>query len=179
MKPISATAASDAEFELHLQQAIQAAMYSTSQVAVLLLAFDNPIDDYSLDSQLSSALQNSIVLRLRAGLRESDTVSLLENGQMGILLRSVQSPQDVNLVINRLLNQLVEPAQTDNATILLNPRLGIAVFPDHAETVEGVVEHATNDLELAIAKNKTHNVYKPHTQRRITSRLWMSELRQA
>jgi len=179
MKPISATAASDAEFELHLQQAIQAAMYSTSQVAVLLLAFDNPIDDYSLDSQLSSALQNSIVLRLRAGLRESDTVSLLENGQMGILLRSVQSPQDVNLVINRLLNQLVEPAQTDNATLLLNPRLGIAVFPDHAETVEGVVEHATNDLELAIAKNKTHNVYKPHTQRRITSRLWMSELRQA
>jgi EAL domain-containing protein (putative c-di-GMP-specific phosphodiesterase class I)/GGDEF domain-containing protein len=179
MNPLSIAAASNAEFELRVQQAIQSAMYSTSQVAVLLLAFDNPIDDYSLDTQNSSTLQNSILLRLRSGLRESDTVSLLDNGQMGILLRSVQSPQDVNLVINRLLNQLLEPAHTDGLTISLNPRLGIAVFPDHAETVEGIIEHATNDLELAIAKNKSHNIYKPQAQRRITSRLWMSELRQA
>jgi len=179
MNPISTTAASNAEFELRVQQAIHSAMYSTSQVAVLLLAFDNPIDDYSLDSQFTSGLQNVILLRLRGGLRESDTVSLLENGQMGILLPSVQSPQDVNLVITRLLNQLVEPAQTNDVPIALNPRLGVAVFPDHAETIEGVIEHATNDLELAIAKNKTHNVYKPHAQRRVTSRLWMSELRQA
>jgi len=178
MKRISSTPSNE-EFELRVQQAIQSAMYSTSQVAVFLIEFENPVDHPSLDPQTSFAVRNSIMLRLRGGLRESDTVSLLGNGRMGVLLRSVQSPQDVNVVINRLLTQLVEPAEIDDLRIELNSRMGIAVYPDHAETTNGLLEHAINDLELAIAAKRTHNVYKPQSQRRITSRLWMSELRQA
>ena len=167
------------EFELRVQQAIQSAMYSTSQVALLLIEFESSVDEPRLDSKNSTAFQNSILLRLRGDLRETDTVSLLDNGQVGVLLRSVQSPKDINVVINRLLNQLAESGSTDAVKVPLVPRMGVAVFPDHAESVSGVLDHASNDLALAIATNRSHNIYTPQSQGRVTSRLWMSELRQA
>jgi len=154
-------------------------MYSTSQVAVLVIELEISINGQSQSSGTSTVVQNSVLLRLRGGLRESDTVTLLDHGQIGVLLRSVQSPKDVNLVVGRLVAQLAEMARAEETTLLIVPRMGIGVFPDHAETVSGVLEHARNDLALAIATSRSHNIYNPQSQGRVTSRLWMSELRQA
>jgi EAL domain-containing protein (putative c-di-GMP-specific phosphodiesterase class I)/GGDEF domain-containing protein len=169
----------DAEFELQLQQAIQSAMYSTSQVAVLLVEFDSTIDQISPNSQHAAAQKSSTLLRLRGSVRESDTVSFLDGGRVGVILRSIQSPKDINQVVNRLLSQITEPMAVENLTPALILRTGLAVFPDHAETVSGLLEHARNDLALAPGTNKSRNLYTPQSKGRITSRLWMSELRQA
>jgi EAL domain-containing protein (putative c-di-GMP-specific phosphodiesterase class I)/GGDEF domain-containing protein len=168
------TGASNAEFELRVQQAIQSAMYTTSQVAVVLIDLES-----SLSSQSNRTVQNSILVRLRGKVRESDMVALLDQGQIGVLLRSVQSPKDINLIVSRLVAQLADFARSEESTPSISPRLGVGVFPDHAESVAGVLEHARNDLAQAIASSRSHNVYTPQSQRRVTSRLWMSELRQA
>ena len=177
MKPGSGI--SSTEFELRVQHAIQSAMYSTSQVAVVLIEFEVSPDGQFTRYGTLAALQNSALIRLRAGLRDSDIVAHLDPGQIGVLLRSVQSPKDINLVASRMLAQLMEIAQSEEASSSVAPRLGIGVFPDHAETVEGLMEHARNDLVLAIASKRTHNLYTPQSQGRVRSRLWMSELRQA
>jgi len=166
------------EFELRVQQAIQSAMYSTSQVAVVLIELEASRND-SKAYGILTALQNSALIRLRSGLRETDMVALIDPGRIGVLLRSVQSPKDINLVVARMLAQLREITHSDQAGALIMPRLGIGVFPDHGETVSNVIEHARNDLSLAVVSNRSHNVYTPQSQGRITSRLWMSELRQA
>jgi EAL domain-containing protein (putative c-di-GMP-specific phosphodiesterase class I) len=96
-----------------------------------------------------------------------------------VLLPSVQNPQDINLVINRLLTQHIELAQTNEENTALLPRIGVAVFPDHSRTASGLLDRAGKDLALAIASDKTHNTYIPQSRGRIASRLWMKELRQA
>jgi EAL domain-containing protein (putative c-di-GMP-specific phosphodiesterase class I)/GGDEF domain-containing protein len=169
----------NAEFELQLQQAIQSAMYSTSQVAVLLIEFDGIIDQSSPDPKVVAAHKSPVLLRLRGSVRESDTVSSLDGGRIGVILRSIQSPKDINQVVNRLLSQISEPMGDENPTPTLKPRTGLAVFPDHAETVTGLLEHARNDLASTAETNKSRNLYTPQSKGRITSRLWMSELRQA
>jgi EAL domain-containing protein (putative c-di-GMP-specific phosphodiesterase class I)/GGDEF domain-containing protein len=179
MSPTSNAGTGSAEFELRVQQAIQSAMYSTSQVAVLLIELETLIKGQSQEFATSKVGQNSILVRLRGSLRETDTVAALDYGQIGVLLRSVQSPKDINLVAGRLVAQLAELARADQATMPIAPRMGVGVFPDHAESVSGLLEHARNDLALAIATSRSHNVYSPQSQRRVTSRLWMSELRQA
>ena len=158
---------------------MQSARYSTSQVAVLLISFDDSITPLRPESQKSAAIQNSFLVRITNALRESDNVSLLGNGQIGVLLPSVQNPQDINLVISRLLTHLAEPAQTNDEIITLVPRIGVAVFPDHSGTVNGLLDRARSELAQAIAANKTHNLYIPQSKGRIASRLWMKELRQA
>jgi len=179
MNQTSATGTASAEFELRVQQAIQSAMYSTSQVAVLLIELEASIDGQSYDSGSSTVVQNSILVRLRGGLRETDMVATLGCGQIGVLLPSIQSPKDINLVATRLGAQLAELARADNSNLSIVPRMGVGVFPDHAQSVSGVLEHARNDLAHAIATSRSHIIYSPQSQGRITSRLWMSELRQA
>ena len=179
VNPSSKAAPASAEFQLRVQQAIQLAMYSTSQVAVLLIELETPINDQTDNPATSAGIQNSILVRLRGGLRETDTVAVLDHGQIGVLLRSVQSPRDINLVASRLTAQLAELARAEETPLTIVPRMGVGVFPDHAETVSGVLEHARNDLALAVATSRPHIVYSPQSQGRVTSRLWMSELRQA
>ena len=179
MTQTTATGVGNAEFELRVQQAIQSAMYSTSQVAVLLIELETSTHGQPHKSRTSTVTQNSMLVRLRGNLRETDTVALLDHEQIGVLLRSVQSPKDINLVVGRLMPQLAEFARAEEAKIPIVPRMGVGVFPDHAETAGGVLEHARNDLALAIATSRSHNVYTLQSQGRVTSRLWMSELRQA
>jgi len=179
MTQTTTTGVGNAEFELRVQQAIQSAMYSTSQVAVLLIELETSTNGQPHESRTSTVTQNSILVRLSGGLRETDTVALLDHGQIGVLLRSVQSPKDINLVVNRMITQLAEFARAEESAMPIVPRMGVGVFPDHAETVGGVLEHARNDLALAIATSRSHNIYSPQSQGRVTSRLWMSELRQA
>ena len=179
MTPTTTTGVGNAEFELRVQQAIQSAMYSTSQVAVLLIDLETSTNGQPHESRTSTVTQNSMLVRLRGNLRETDTVAMLDHEQIGVLLRSVQSPKDINLVVGRLMPQLAEFARAEGATMPIVPRMGVGVFPDHAETASGVLEHARNDLALAIATSRSHNVYAPQSQGRVTSRLWMSELRQA
>ena len=112
-------------------------------------------------------------------MRGTDMVSLLGNGLIGVILPSVQNPQDINLIINRLLTQHIEFAQANEENITLLPRIGVAVFPDHSRTESGLLDRARKDLTLAIAADKTHNTYIPQSPGRIASRLWMKELRQA
>ena len=87
-------------------------------------------------------------MRLRGGLRDSDTVALLNSGHIGVLLQSVQGPQDLDLVINRLLARLEDPVQIENRSIVLQPRIGTALYPEHGDSVRSLIEYAENDLAL-------------------------------
>jgi EAL domain-containing protein (putative c-di-GMP-specific phosphodiesterase class I) len=179
MTPAPTTGPSTAEFELRVQQAIQSAMYSTSQVVVLLIQLEAATRDSSVGSGPSKAVQNSALVKLRGRVRETDNVTPLDHGQIGVLLRSVQSPKDINLIISRLVGQLSEYTRSDETAMTMALRIGVGVFPDHGESVSGVLEHARNDLALAVATSRSHNAYTPQSQSRVASRLWMSELRQA
>lgn len=175
--PISS--ANNSEFELRVRQAILSAKHSVPQIAVVLFAFDTGVNGSNASELNLAAIQNSISMRLRGGLRDSDTVALLGGGQMGVLLQSVQGPQDLDLVVNRLLTGLAEPIQIDNLTLALEPRIGAALFPENGNSVSSLIEHAQNDLALAKASRKPYSIYASRPSGLVSARQWMSELRQA
>ena len=175
--PISS--ASNSEFELRVRQAILSAKHSVPQIAVVLFAFDTGVNGSNASELNLAAIQNSISMRLRGGLRDSDTVALLGGGQIGVLLQSVQGPQDLDLVVNRLLTRLAEPIQIDNLTLALEPRIGAALFPENGDSVSSLIEHAQNDLALAKASRKPYSIYASRPSGLVSARQWMSELRQA
>src|ERR1043165_1775847 len=97
------TVSGNTEFELRVRQAILSAKHTIPQVAVLLFGFD-----HVKRGQVGrhTGWHSAILMRLRGGLRDSDTVALLPDDQVGVLLQSVQGPQDLDLVVNRLLGRL-------------------------------------------------------------------------
>jgi len=174
--PISS--ASNSEFELRVRQAILSAKHSIPQIAVVVFAFDIEADR-PVSAEGTVAIQNSMSMRLRGGLRDSDTVALLSNGRIGVLLQSVQGPQDLDLVINRLLNRVAQPVQIDDLILSIEPRIGAALFPENGDSVRSLIEYAENDLVLAQAAHKPYIVYASRPNGLVSARQWMSELRRA
>lgn len=179
MNSNTVSGAGNAEFEVRVRQALLSAKHTIPQVAVVLFAFDASTKACCSEVETITALNNSILMRLRGGLRDSDTVALLNNGHIGVLLESVQGPQDLDLVVNRLLSRLADPVRIDNETFVLDPRIGTALFPEHGDSVRGLIEHAESDLTLAKANKQSYSASSPTPRNLFTARQWMTELRQA
>ncbi|MGH8546829.1 MAG: EAL domain-containing protein, partial [Gammaproteobacteria bacterium] len=174
-----ASSAGNSEFEVRVRQAIRSAKNSLPQVAVLVFSFESSTNSLGPDDNALMAFHNAVLMRLRSGLRESDSVALLGNGHVAVLLQSVQGPQDLDLVINRLLARLDEPVQINDVPFALEPRIGSALFPENGDSVESLIEYAEVDLVATAANRKPHAVYSSRSHSLFTPRQWMTELRQA
>jgi EAL domain-containing protein (putative c-di-GMP-specific phosphodiesterase class I)/GGDEF domain-containing protein len=175
--PVSSSG--NAEFEVRVRQAIRSAKNSLPQVAVLVLSIDKAVSSLNLSDKDLMAVQNSVLMRLKGGLRESDSVALLGSGHLAVLLQSVQGPQDLDLIINRLLSRLDEPVQINDAGIALEPRIGSALFPENGDSAESLIEYAEVDLAAAPGSRKSQAVYSSRSRSPFSARQWMTELRHA
>ena len=166
-------------FELRLRQAILAAQHDVKQVGLLLIDIE-AINHFRVqDSDLRRELSEKISIRLRAVLRDSDTIVRMDGGELAVLLHSLAGPEDVVFVAQKVLSKLEEPLQVDGLQFQVRPRIGIAVFPEHSSNADNLVHRA--DIALATAK-RTRNKYVLYTQEQINgprSPLRMSELRRA
>ena len=167
------------EFEVRVRQAIRLAKNNLPQVAVLVFSFEKTVNSSLLDDANLPIFYNSILMRLKAGLRESDSVASLDNDHLAVLLQSVQGPQDLDLVINRLLSRLDDPVQINDASIPLEPQIGSALFPEDGDSVESLIEYAEVSLAASLGNRKPHTAYSPRSRSLFTARQWMSELRHA
>ena len=167
------------EFEVRVRQAIRLARNSLPQVALLVFSFDRSISALSLSANERTAFLNTVLARLRGGLRESDSVALLGNGHLGVLLQSVQGPPDLDLIINRLLGRLDEPLQVNDTLVALEAHIGRALFPENGDSVESLIEYAEVDLAATPSDNRVSVLKSSRYPHLFTGRQWMSELRQA
>jgi len=174
-----ASGPSNSEFEVRVRQAIRLAKNSLPQVAVLVFSFDSSTKSPGLRGNSLAAFNNAILMRLRGALRESDSVAWLGNGHLAVLLQSVQGPQDLDLVINRLLARLDEPIQINNVPFLLEPRIGNALFPENGDSAESLIEYAEVDLAAGSGNRKSYAGLSSRPRSLFTARQWMSELRRA
>lgn len=169
----------NAEFQLRVRQAIFAAQHSARQVALLLIAFDRSVDPMVELGHLTTSFTTEILARLRSTLRESDTIVLVEQGQMAILLPSVGGADDAALVTGKLLAKLEAPIHLEGLIVKVQPRIGIALFPEHGNSATMLMKCA--DSALAIAKRTSNRciLYSEQHKHGLTKKLGMTELRQA
>lgn len=161
---------------MRVRQAIRSARNNLPQVAVLVFSFDSLNVSNLTDKELIE-LQNSILMRLRSGLRESDSVAPLDNGHIAVLLQSVQGIQDLNLVISRL--RLNDPVRIRDTSIALESRIGCALFPENGDTAECLIEQAEAELAATHGNRTPHPIDSSRSRRFFSARQWMSELRHA
>jgi EAL domain-containing protein (putative c-di-GMP-specific phosphodiesterase class I)/GGDEF domain-containing protein len=173
------TSVGNSEFEVRVRQAIRLARNSLPQVAVLVFSFDDSTDRLLLSDKDLAAFRSAVLMRLRSALRESDSVALLSNGHFGVLLQSVQGPQDLDLVISRLIARLDEPVQVNRSAIPLGPRIGTALFPENGDSVESLLEFAEVELGITVGSRNSRDSSTVHSRSIFSARQWMSELRQA
>ncbi len=140
------------------RQAIETAQKNYSPLAVIFLDLDHfkHIND-SLGHSVGDALLVAIAKRLRALVRENDTVCRL-GGDEFILLLPGANAKGAERVAHKLLEASRKPYQIDTHELTMAPSMGIALYPDDGNDFDTLSQCA--DVAMYRSKLDGRNTYR-------------------
>jgi diguanylate cyclase (GGDEF)-like protein len=144
-----------------LHQLLASARRDSRRVGVLVVglggfpnvseAFGHSVDDRALVEAAS---------RVRACVRESDTVARFGDDEFAIIVPGITHIEDLERLATKILGSLRQPAATGERDHPLSACMGISLFPDDGGTPEGLIQCAATSMHLA--KGMGTNVYQFH-----------------
>ena len=110
--------------------------------------------------------------RLRARLRDSDTLARLAGDEFAIIQPRIATPEDAAALAERLLGALAEPFEIDGHQIQVGMTVGVALHPQNGATGETLLRTA----DVALRRGKRggpgrFHFYTPQMDRERTQRL--------
>ena len=139
-----------------LRQAIRTAGRDGHKVAVIYFDLDKfkPVND-TYGHAAGDRLLQLVARRLRAGLRESDTLARIGGDEFVVLLPRCDGIDDATVVADNILAQLEQPFEDGEMTHRISGSLGIAMYPDHGMDADALLRSA--DLAMYDAKSHGRN----------------------
>ena len=126
-----------------LAQAIHYAQRSMRIVAIALLDLDRfKVINDTLGHAAGDALLCQIAERLKAVVRETDTVARFGGDEFMVLLTEVAVAQDLDPVMQKILQVFEEPYQVDQRQLNLSASLGVSSYPQHSPDPETLIRYA-------------------------------------
>ena len=115
--------------------------------AVVLVDIDNfkDIND-TLGHPVGDLLITAVAERLARNMREIDSVSRLGGDEFAIVLDQITRPEDVEQVLNRLMDDFLEPFDIDGNHISVDFSAGITLVPRDGDESDAILRNA--DLAL-------------------------------
>ena len=100
-----------------------------------------PIND-AYGHEIGDRMLAAVGKRLRSATRSEDLVARLGGDEFVVLLSSPATPADANSVLGRLEAAFEDPITIDGNQLALTASIGRAVFPDDADSADGLLRHA-------------------------------------
>lgn len=144
-----------------LKHAVKVAHRDARTLAVLMvdIARLGEINDL-LGHQTGDIVIQEVACRLQKQLRESDTVAHPTGDEFVIVLSTVDS-QRINVAAEKIQQLFEQPVIVNDASLEVEVSIGIALYPDHGDDPETLLQHA--DIAMRVAKNTAINfsIYNP------------------
>ncbi|CNH31069.1 diguanylate cyclase domain-containing protein [Yersinia pekkanenii] len=124
---------------------------ANEHVAVLFLDGDRfkEIND-SYGHAAGDVVLTTIADRIRALLRETDLVARLGGDEFAILLAPIHNANDVITIADNIIDSMAQPiVLVDGSEIKTSLSIGIAIYPDHAQTPEELLQRADEAMYQA------------------------------
>ncbi len=151
----------------HLTEAMRPALGATLRegglVGLLLLDLDRfkEVND-SLGLPVGDAALCAVAARLRATLRDSDTLVRLNGDVFAVLVPNMREAGDASALAARLLACLVLPMQVAGQSVKLDASIGIAMLPLDGDSPEQLIRNAEIALYRAKAEARgQHRFFEP------------------
>ena len=112
-------------------------------MAVLYVDLDHfkRVND-SFGHAVGDGLLQQIARRLKECVRESDTVARMSGDEFVLLLEKLVLPDHAAVVAEKLRLTLSQPVVIDGHTLNVFPSIGIAVYPEHGEQAQQLLNYA-------------------------------------
>ncbi len=140
-------------FNDRLSQAFTRAKRAGSAMALMFIDLDKfkPIND-THGHEVGDWVLQTVAKRIESCLRASDTAARVGGDEFLVLLPELQASNDAIAVAEKIRQALEQPVNTPNAlTLHASASIGIAIYPDHAQTVQDLLR--LGDRAMYQAKN--------------------------
>lgn len=164
-----------------LQQAILTSKRQQRPMALLMMDLDRfkEVND-TFGHHGGDAILRQVALRLRAQLRESETIARLGGDEFAIILPGVRDQAAAGLTAGRLLQALLHPFFVDGEQLEIRASIGIVLFPEHGQDADTLMRRADTAMYFAKRGNRGSAFYALEHDTHNPSRLSLTfELRHA
>jgi diguanylate cyclase (GGDEF)-like protein/PAS domain S-box-containing protein len=166
-----------------LAEAIDQARVSGEKVAVLFIDLDRfKLINDTLGHHIGDGLLRTVARRLTQSVRVEDTVSRLGGDEFVVIMRHINDRQELDAAVNeRLMPSIRQSAMVDGHSLTVSCSVGVALFPDDAQTQDELMRRADAAMyEAKAAGRDMARFFSSETDQRILARQTLeSQLRQA
>jgi len=132
---------------------------SNKKQAVIFLDLDNfKLINDTMGHASGDDLLKIVADHLKACVRDIDTVSRLGGDEFTVLLTSIESPLEIEAIVERIMSITKRSVVLGQKEIVVSTSVGISVFPDDAQDVDSLLKNA--DIAMYQAKADGKNNYK-------------------
>ncbi|MGE4500766.1 MAG: diguanylate cyclase [Hydrogenovibrio sp.] len=118
---------------------------STFTVMFLDLDHFKPVND-RLGHAFGDQLLKAVAERLQHHIRESDVAGLLGGDEFLLIIRHLTHLKDAEKIAKNLTQVIAEPYELDGLTVRIGASIGIAHYPQDAQTVDALIQYADADM---------------------------------
>ncbi|MDB5597817.1 MAG: diguanylate cyclase [Hyphomicrobiales bacterium] len=151
--------ANRAQFQHSLLNGLIRAKHKSEELALLYIDLDKfkHVND-SMGHPVGDLLLCAAAQRIRHSARSTDTVARLGGDEFAIIIHSVASMRDLEIVAERILSALRAPFYLAGQRLQISTSIGIACAPSNGETADVLSKHA--DLALYDAKGSGRSTFR-------------------
>ncbi len=135
-----------------LSQAIAQADRYGRLLAVLFVDLDRfKLINEALGHKVGDAALKAVAARLKAGLREGDTIARLSGDEFALVLSGHESEASIHRVMIRTLSAIAAPIRVDDHELVISCSIGCSVHPRDGNTAELLLRSADAAMHNAKA----------------------------
>ena len=146
-------------FKARLEQSIRHAQRNGTRVGLLFIDLDNfrQVND-NLGHVVGDHLLQEEARRLRACIREEDTIARLGGDEFAVILENCHDSLDLSLVARKVIATTQQAFEIDGHESFSSASIGISIYPDDATDFNGLTQYA--DIALFQAKSSGRNSFQ-------------------
>jgi len=163
-----------------IEQAVRSNHRSNTPFALIMMDLDRfkEIND-TLGHHAGDDILCQISKRLRAAMRDSDTIARLGGDEFAILLPSANKVQAIH-ISEKITETMERVFQLNEHKLYIGASLGIALFPEHGKDSTTLLQRADVAMYLAKRTNSDYAFYNPeYDEYSVQSLALVSDLRNA
>ncbi len=151
-------------FNDRLEQGCRLAQRKQTMLGLVFVDLDRfkYIND-TMGHSFGDRLLVTVAQRLSACVRQSDTVARLGGDEFVLILQNIESETDAQAVLSTIVSKLRQPMPIFEREIQITASLGMAFFPHHDHTLDGLIRKA--DAAMYEAKEQGRNAFLVYTEK--------------
>ena len=161
------------KFTRNLVEEIDEAAHHETQMAVFMLDLDRFKDvNDTLGHSVGDHLLQELANRLALQMPERVTFARFGGDEFALLMPNVSSMMEVENFANYVISEIRNPFGMDDIVLEVGGSIGAAIYPQHGETPEELLQHADIAMYMAKRDHLGFAVYcpdsDPHNLRNLT-----------